>query len=161
MDRALLSVYQSLVGALLSCSLQTCPDVDCAVGMLCRAMSSSNDELLATARRVFMYLCTSPITDPWGCVSRAARHQRYRASQTRNGRRGIERQKQPSVAISAYEAEIIAASEATKEAVYLLTHFDDLGRLSASEPTHVLTGQQVGRRPCNSYAHQIEQLNTI
>eukprot|EP00965_Chrysotila_dentata_P030773 1025031-Pleurochrysis_carterae.AAC.1 len=42
--------------------------------------------------------------------------------------------KQPSVALSSCEAEIIAASEATKEAVYLRSLFADLGFASA-EPT--------------------------
>eukprot|EP00965_Chrysotila_dentata_P213763 6187824-Pleurochrysis_carterae.AAC.2 len=42
--------------------------------------------------------------------------------------------KQPSVALSSCEAKIIAASEATKEAVYLRTLFDDLG-LKQNEPT--------------------------
>eukprot|EP00965_Chrysotila_dentata_P063891 2117411-Pleurochrysis_carterae.AAC.1 len=42
--------------------------------------------------------------------------------------------KQPSVALSSGEAEIIAASEASKEAVYLRSLFADLG-LGAAEPT--------------------------
>eukprot|EP00965_Chrysotila_dentata_P063324 2098648-Pleurochrysis_carterae.AAC.1 len=42
--------------------------------------------------------------------------------------------KQSSVALSSCEAEIIAASEATKEAVYLRSLFADLG-FAAAEPT--------------------------
>eukprot|EP00965_Chrysotila_dentata_P020258 670874-Pleurochrysis_carterae.AAC.1 len=42
--------------------------------------------------------------------------------------------KQQSVTLSSCEAEIIAASEATKEAVYLRTLFTDLG-LAPNEPT--------------------------
>eukprot|EP00965_Chrysotila_dentata_P178037 5881381-Pleurochrysis_carterae.AAC.1 len=42
--------------------------------------------------------------------------------------------KQQSVALSSCEAEIIAASEATKEAVYLRTLFADLG-LAPKQPT--------------------------
>eukprot|EP00965_Chrysotila_dentata_P176633 5833165-Pleurochrysis_carterae.AAC.2 len=42
--------------------------------------------------------------------------------------------KQPSVALSLCEAEVIAASEATKEAVYLRSLFADLG-ISHDEPT--------------------------
>eukprot|EP00965_Chrysotila_dentata_P147980 4884646-Pleurochrysis_carterae.AAC.1 len=42
--------------------------------------------------------------------------------------------KQPCVALSSCEAEVIAASEATKEAVYLRSLFADLG-LAAPEPT--------------------------
>eukprot|EP00965_Chrysotila_dentata_P083908 2769243-Pleurochrysis_carterae.AAC.1 len=51
-----LSLYQSLVGALLYCSTQTRPDVAFAVGMLCRAMSCPTPELLKAAQRVLMYL---------------------------------------------------------------------------------------------------------
>eukprot|EP00965_Chrysotila_dentata_P156960 5185800-Pleurochrysis_carterae.AAC.1 len=42
--------------------------------------------------------------------------------------------KQPSVALSSCEAEIIAASEATKEAVYLRTLLADPG-IPTPEPT--------------------------
>eukprot|EP00965_Chrysotila_dentata_P186642 6162623-Pleurochrysis_carterae.AAC.1 len=42
--------------------------------------------------------------------------------------------KQPCVALSSCEAEIIAASEAAKKAVYSRTLFDDLG-LAPEEPT--------------------------
>eukprot|EP00965_Chrysotila_dentata_P165108 5452209-Pleurochrysis_carterae.AAC.3 len=42
--------------------------------------------------------------------------------------------KQPSVALSSCEAEIIAASEAAKEAIYLRSLFTDLG-LEPDEPT--------------------------
>eukprot|EP00965_Chrysotila_dentata_P081297 2684561-Pleurochrysis_carterae.AAC.1 len=50
------SSYQSLVGALLYCSTQACPDVAYDVGMLCRAMSRPTPELLNAARRVLCYL---------------------------------------------------------------------------------------------------------
>eukprot|EP00965_Chrysotila_dentata_P073544 2429270-Pleurochrysis_carterae.AAC.1 len=46
--------------------------------------------------------------------------------------------KQASVALSSCEAEIIAASEATKEAIYLRSLLADLG-LPASEPTAIST----------------------
>eukprot|EP00965_Chrysotila_dentata_P182310 6020422-Pleurochrysis_carterae.AAC.1 len=56
-DAQLRASYQSLlVGALLYCSTQTRPDVAYAVGMLCRAMSCSTEELMAAAQRVLMYL---------------------------------------------------------------------------------------------------------
>eukprot|EP00965_Chrysotila_dentata_P079422 2618698-Pleurochrysis_carterae.AAC.1 len=44
--------------------------------------------------------------------------------------------KQPSVALSSCEAEIIAASEATKEAIYLRSLLADLG-LPATKPTAI------------------------
>ena len=48
--------YQSPVGALLYCSVNTRPDVAFAVGCLCRAMSKPTDELYADAFRVLYYL---------------------------------------------------------------------------------------------------------
>ena len=44
--------YQSLVGALLYCSVNTRPDVAFAVGYLCRAMSKPTPELYDDALRV-------------------------------------------------------------------------------------------------------------
>eukprot|EP00965_Chrysotila_dentata_P140251 4636804-Pleurochrysis_carterae.AAC.1 len=85
-------------------------------------MSCPTDELMAAAQRVLMYLSRHrtvglrfskaqlPATISWAS------------------------KKQPFVALSSCEAEIIAASEATKEAVYLRSLFADLG-LSAKEPT--------------------------
>ena len=40
--------YQSLVGTLLYCSVNTRPDVAFAVGYLCRAMSKRTEELYAS-----------------------------------------------------------------------------------------------------------------
>ena len=48
--------YQSLVGALLYCPVNTRPDVAFAVGYLCRAMSKPTDDLYAGALRVLYYL---------------------------------------------------------------------------------------------------------
>eukprot|EP00965_Chrysotila_dentata_P046172 1534892-Pleurochrysis_carterae.AAC.1 len=44
--------------------------------------------------------------------------------------------KQPTVALSSCEAEIVAASEATKEAVYLRALFAELG-LQQPQPTPI------------------------
>eukprot|EP00965_Chrysotila_dentata_P135259 4472436-Pleurochrysis_carterae.AAC.1 len=149
-DRAipadLLSSYQSLVGALLYCSTQTRPDVAFAVGMLCRAMSCPTPELLEAARRVLMYLSHHR--------SIGLRFERSQTSiqgfsdsdwATKHFTSGYvfvynqaaiswASKKQPSVALSSCEADIIAASEAAKEAVYLRSLFADLG-LAAKEPT--------------------------
>ena len=49
--------YQSLVGALLYCSIDdTRPDVAFSVGYLCRAMSKLTDDLFADALRVLYLL---------------------------------------------------------------------------------------------------------
>ena len=54
--------YQSLVGALLYCSVNTRPDVAFAVGCICRAMSKPTDELYADASRVLYTTSSSPRT---------------------------------------------------------------------------------------------------
>eukprot|EP00965_Chrysotila_dentata_P022323 738209-Pleurochrysis_carterae.AAC.1 len=114
--------------------------------MLCRAMSCPTAGLLAAAQRVLMYLShhrsiglrfsRSAFTlygfsdSDW-----ATRHSTLGYVFMYN-RAAISwaSKKQPSVALSSCEAEIIAASEATKEAVYLRSLFDDLG-LPSDSPT--------------------------
>eukprot|EP00965_Chrysotila_dentata_P107270 3544023-Pleurochrysis_carterae.AAC.1 len=59
---------------------------------------------------------------------------RFHVQPSRNYRVGF--QKQPFVALSACEAELIAASEATKEAIYLRPVFNDLG-MPSSEPANL------------------------
>eukprot|EP00965_Chrysotila_dentata_P221797 6192592-Pleurochrysis_carterae.AAC.2 len=145
-DAKLLSAYQSLVGALLYCSTHTRPDVAYAVGVLCRAMSCPTDELLAAAPRVLMYLSHHRTVG-----LRYSRAQLPAAGfsdsdwATRHSTSGYvfmynqaaiswASKKQPSFALSSCEAEIIAASEATKKAIYLRSLFTDLG-LAPCEPT--------------------------
>ena len=52
----LLKAYQSLVGALLYCAVNTRPDVAHSVGLLCRAMGKPTPELYGAALRVLFYL---------------------------------------------------------------------------------------------------------
>lgn len=138
-DAALLKRYQSLVGALLYCSTQSRPDVAYAVGMLCRVMSCPTDEMYGHALRVLQYLdrhseiglCyeASP-TKLYGMSDSdwAVRHStsgwvfQYMSAAISWGSK-----KQPVVALSSCEAEIMAASEATKEALHLRCLLDDLG----------------------------------
>eukprot|EP00965_Chrysotila_dentata_P222800 6193190-Pleurochrysis_carterae.AAC.1 len=141
-DPKLLSVYQSLVGALLYCSTHTRPDVAYAVGMLCRAMSCPTDELLAAAQRVLMYLS------------------HHRAVGLRFSKAQLPAaiswasKKQPSVALSSCEVEIIAASEATKEAVYLRTLFADVGLLPKEPTTLALENKSAIDLAYNPEHHQ-------
>ena len=51
-DPVLLKRYQSLVGALLYCAINTRPDVAYSVGYLGRAMSRPTPDLLELAKRV-------------------------------------------------------------------------------------------------------------
>ena len=138
-DPALQKTFQSLVGALLYCATNTRPDVAFAVGMLCRAMSRPTPELLVAAQRVLAYLIRNRDVGL-----------RYAASErplfgmtdsdwaTRHSTSGWVfifgsaaiswgSKRQVSVALSSCEAEIMAASEASKEAIFLKRFAEELG----------------------------------
>lgn len=137
-DKDLLARYQSLVGALLYCSTQTRPDIAYAVGMLCRVMSCPTEGMYGQAIRVLQYLdrhqnvglCYEPSpTRLYGMSDSdwAVRHSTsgwafvYMSAAISWGSK-----KQPVVALSSCEAEIMAASEAAKEALHLRGLLDDL-----------------------------------
>ena len=123
--------YQSIVGALLYCATNTRPDVAYSVAMLCRAMARPTPALQRDAERVLSYLyhsrdlglryeaCDKPLfgmsDSDW-----ATRHSTSGAVFVLN-RAAISwsSKKQTSVALSSCEAEIVAASEAGREAVHL------------------------------------------
>jgi hypothetical protein len=138
--------YQSLVGALLYCATNTRPDVCYAVGMLCRAMSSPTPELLLAAERVLLYLYR---TREIGLRFEASERPLVGYSDsdwaTRHSTSGWVfmlnqaavswgSRKQKSIALSSCEAEIVAASEAAKEAVHLSALSHELGLGSDSPP---------------------------
>ena len=131
--------YQSLVGALLYCATNTRPDVAYSVGMLCRAMAKPTPELMAAAQRVLMYLyrtrelglryeCDKSdifgMTDSDWAVKHSTSGFVFKFCQAAISWAS---KKQPTVALSSCEAEIMAASEATKEAVYLSRLGQELG----------------------------------
>ena len=70
-DAKLLKDYQSLIGSLLYCAVNTRPDVAFAVGLLCRAMGRPIPELYEAALRVLFYLST--ITATSACDTRPTR----------------------------------------------------------------------------------------
>ena len=130
-DPALHKRYQSLVGALLYCATNTRPDIAFAVGMLCRAMSCPTSELMKAAERVLAYLIRNKnvglryaaserplfgMTDSDWAVRQSTSGWVFILS---SAAISWGSKRQPCVALSSCEAEIIAASEASKEAVYL------------------------------------------
>ena len=161
----LLRRYQSLVGALLYCSGNTRPDIALAVGQLCRAMAYPTPELYAAAERVLQYLgrhrdvgltydrdqsaLLGYSDSDW-----ATRHSTSGAVFLYS-RAAISwaSKKQPCVALSSCEAEIIAASEAAKEATYLRAFLNELG-FSESEPTQLAMDNQAGRDLAYNPEHQ-------
>ena len=136
---ALVKRYQSLVGALLYCSTNTRPDIAFTVNMLCRAMAKPTPELLGAAEHALLYLfktkdlgltyaasatqLTGYSDSDWGIQHSISgwTFQLSRATISWGSKR------QTSVALSSCEAEIMAASEAAKEAVYLDRFLAELG----------------------------------
>ena len=132
--------YMSLVGALLYCATHTRPDIAFAVGMLSRAMHCPDQPLLDAALRVLYYLSRhrdvglryGPADDVplYGMSDSdwAVRHSTSgsvfvlsAAAVSWSSRRQV------TIALSSCEAEIMAASDAAKEAVYLGSFLRELG----------------------------------
>ena len=144
-DSELLRSYQSICGALLYASTNTRPDIAFATGMLCRAMGRPNPELLESAKRVLGYLYRTRhiglryesssaklegfSDSDWGVKHSTSGHTFHLGSATISWAS----KKQPSVALSSCEAEIMAGSEAAKEAIYLSAFLRELG-FDMSEP---------------------------
>jgi transposase InsO family protein len=143
--------YQSLLGALLYCSGNTRPDVAYAVGLLCRAMSCPTSALLDAAKRVLMYLSRHRLVGlryetPDAAPVIGFSDSDWATKHSTGGYVFIYNQaaiswsskKQTSVALSSCEAEIMAASEAAKEATYLRALFAELGETQmVPTPVHV------------------------
>jgi len=138
-DSGLLRQYQSLVGALLYCAVSTRPDVSYAVSMLCRAMSKPTQPAFDAAVRVLAYLdnhrhlgltyeASSVPLHGFSDASWEVRHStsgwlyKWQSAAISWGSK-----RQPCVALSSCEAEIIAASESAKEAIFLRRLLAEIG----------------------------------
>ena len=134
--------YQSLVGAILYCAISTRPDISYATGMLCRAMTKPTPELYAAAERVLIYLeCTKDLgitfdnVGPHSLVVSGMSDSDWSVKNSTSGyifsiANGIVSwlsKKQPSIALSSTEAEVMAASVAGTEAIYLRSLLEELG----------------------------------
>ena len=140
-DPAILAEYQSIVGAELYASTHTRPDVSYSVGQLSRSMAypTPDHHLLDAARRVLAYL---HYTRELGLTYEADEQPLRGFSDSdwavRHSTSGWVftlaqaaiswgSKKQKSVSLSSCEAEIIAASEAAKEAVYTSRFLREIG----------------------------------
>ena len=144
-DAALLRKYQSICGALLYASTNTRPDIAFSTGLLCRAMGRPTPELFDRALRVLGYIyrtrhiglryeaSTTELEgfsdSDWGVKHSTSGHTFHMGSATISWAS----KKQTSVALSSCEAEIMAGSEAAKEAIYLSNFLRELG-LNLSGP---------------------------
>ena len=137
-DRELLRKYQSLVGALLYCATNTRPDVAFSVGLLCRAMSRPTPELYDSALDVLRYLHRHrEIGLRYESDQRPLRGLSDSDWSTQRSTSGYvftynsaaiswSSKKQDTIALSSCEAEIVAASEAAKEGIYLANFLEEL-----------------------------------
>ena len=145
-DPSEVRAFQAIVGSLLYCATHTRPDIAYAVAMLCRGMSRPTPDLMDAARRVICYLFrhrnialtysrnSSPL-DGYTDSDWAVRHSTsgsvffYSSAAISWSSR-----KQATVALSSCEAEIVAGSEAAKEAIYLREFLSEIG-LNSPDPT--------------------------
>ena len=155
-DGALLKAYQSLVGSLLYCAVNTRPDVAFAVGMLCRAMGKPTPALYDAAIRVLYYLShhrdvglrygasdsdLSGMSDSDWAVRHSTSGHVFMYSLAAVS---WSSKKQATIALSSCEAEIVALSEAAKEAKYLSELLDELG-FGSTGPTSLATDSSGAR----------------
>ena len=138
-DKNSIKEYQQLVGALLYCATNTRPDIAYSMGMLCRAMHRPTPPLYKAALRVLYYLARHADiglnyeADPSALIAYSDSDLGTQHSTTgwdiRWQRATISygSKKQISVATSSCHAEIIAASEAAKEAKFYREFLSELG----------------------------------
>eukprot|EP00966_Prymnesium_polylepis_P124640 2882565-Prymnesium_polylepis.1 len=152
-DAVLLKKYQCLVGALMYAATQTRPDIAYSVGMLAHAMGKPTPTLYGAALRVLMYLDKHKhvglrysrdhrkmygMSDSDWAVNHSTSGQvfKYMTAAISWGSK-----KQPTIALSSCKAEIMAASEASKEAISLRSLLSDLG-FGDDEPTRLHVDNQ-------------------
>ena len=146
--------FQAIVGSLNYCATHTRPDIALAVGLLCRALSRPTPALYEAALRVVYYLhrhrhlglryeaSSSPQIVGYSDSDWATRHStsgfifQYCRAAVSWGTK-----KQATIALSSCEAEIVAASEAAKEAVYLKAFLSELG-LGQKSPVSLAVDNQ-------------------
>ena len=148
--------YQGICGALLYCATHTRPDIAYAVGILCRAMARPSPELYSAAQRVIYYLHrhrdlglfyrSSPeplvgFSDSDWSVRRSTSGAVFHFCEAAIS---WSSKKQPSVSLSSCEAELMAASEATKDALHLDAFLAELG-LSDGEPVSLHVDNQAAQ----------------
>lgn len=135
--------YQSLVGSLMYLAVSTRPDISYAVSSLSQFNTSYNEEHWKAGKRVLRYLRGTVFhglifkksgqelqgfvdADWGGCINDRRSFTGY-AFKLANGAVSWEAKKQRTVALSSTEAEYMAMTEATKEAIYLRQLLDEIG----------------------------------
>ena len=131
--------YRSLTGALIYLAVCTRPDVAYAVGMLSRAMHCPTDELMADAERTLCYLIhhadvgltyNAGMKDPLAMADSDWATRRSTSGwlvMWHNAAITWGSKQQATIALSSCEAEIIAASKAAQEVIYVRQLLTELG----------------------------------
>lgn len=139
--------YRQAVGALMYLMLGTRPDLAYSVGFLSRTLENPSSDDIVRVKRVFRYIAgtidygiTYHVTDTKGilkCYSDSDFGGCTKSGRSTSGYVMIyaggaitwRSQRQTIVATSTTEAEIVAASEATKEVIWLCRLLQDIGNL--------------------------------
>jgi len=148
-DPTLKKSYQSLVGSLLYKAMVCRPDIAYATGALSRVMDKPTVELMDDAKRVLRYLFGTKdmgirylkgdksllhgMSDAsWSTGKSTSGYAFFLAGATLSYMSKL----QGSIAMSSYESEIMAASAAALEAIFLRTLLSDLG-VACATPTSI------------------------
>src|SRR6201996_6441500 len=155
--------YQSAVGAIMYAMLGTRPDIAFAVTILSQFSSNPGKSHWTAVKRVLRYLkgsinyklayggSNSRQTDPeliGYCDADWASNVDDRRSVTgyvfmlAGGAISWKTKKQPTVALSSVEAEYMAATQATKEAIWFRSFLTQLGINVGSSPTTIYSDSQ-------------------
>ena len=135
--------YKNLVGCLMYLSVATRPDIAYATSVLSQFNSNHEKEYWEAAKRVLRYLkgtlnhglvykragadLAGYVDADWGNCPRNRRSYTGFVFKVADAAVTWEARKQKTVALSSTEAEYMAMSEATKEAMYLQNLLEELG----------------------------------
>ena len=145
--------YQNMIGSLLYAAITTRPDISFAVQTLSQFNTNPGPVHLTAVKRVFRYLRgtinlgiiyhSGPVTAleifsdaDWGNNPDSRHSITGYVSTFAGGAITWNSKKQPTVALSSMEAEYMALSSATREALWLRSILSELG-FDTSLPTHI------------------------
>lgn len=159
--------YQSLIGALMYLAVNTRPDIAYPVNFLSQFNSNYNAEHWQAAKRILRYLkgtinqglqykksnvpLYGVVDADWG--SNLTDRRSYSGFSFIMSGAAItwEARKQRTVALSSTEAELLAITDAVKEALYLKRFFEEVG--ATKTPIHIFNDSQSAQKLIQSIGH--------
>ncbi|KAF1314267.1 Retrovirus-related gag-pol polyprotein, partial [Globisporangium splendens] len=133
--------HRSAVGCLMYLMVAMRPDLAAAVGVLSQFAADPCPTHWQALKRVFRYLQATPTHGIAGDIESRRSASGY-VSVLNGGCVSWRSKKQRSVALSSTEAECMALSEATQEAVWLKTFVRELGENTSDDPVKILEDNQ-------------------